>query len=430
MILCLALAAFTTTTTTTPAPFADGDRVVWFGDSITAQHTYTRYVEEYVKLRHPELSVVFINAGIGGQTAWEGLARFDNDLLVHKPSVVFVNFGMNDASYPPETNESAWERNMATLFDNLAKAGVKRAIWLDTSPLDADGLSVAHKNARRALRLQEMVAHAKAEGKKRNMTVVPFHESLTAAMASWKAAGHLDRLMADRIHPGPQAYAVLAAAVLRAVGADMSAPTVAGTFNGKEGAIHIAGTAVPFDGTRPVTLDLKSAPAPLPMVVDKKEAEDLGNRDVINLRKLMLRIDGLPGAHKYRVLAGDRDVGVFTAKALALGVDLMAQEKPREFLTSPGDVRPDLSATCDATSGNPWLNDHYCLFDLLYEKDQLRILMRHEKTRHLPDFVPDKLEQFKAFQRGWVELVDKEIDARARMLRTKPHPVTIIPERP
>ena len=72
----LALAALTT------APFADGDRVVWFGDSITAQHTYTRWVEEFVKLRHPELSVVFVNAGIGGQSALDGLARFDNDLLV------------------------------------------------------------------------------------------------------------------------------------------------------------------------------------------------------------------------------------------------------------------------------------------------------------------------------------------------------------
>lgn len=420
MILALALAALTS------APFADGDRVVWFGDSITAQHTYTRYVEEYVKLRHPELDVAFVNAGIGGQTAWDGLARFENDLLVHKPSVVFINFGMNDASYPPDTNEVAWEKNMGTLFDGLSKAGVKRVVWLDPSPLDGDGLAAAHKNAKRALRLVEMAEYAKTEGKRRNLIVVPFNESLAAAMTSWKAAGHMDRLMADRIHPGPQAYAVLAAAVLRAIGADMSAPTVTGSF--KDGMLVVGGKSIVWDGaTSSVSIDLAGAPAPLPMLVDPKEAQDLGNRDVINLRKLVLRIDGLAADRKFRVLSGDVDVGVFTAKQLVNGIDLMGNAKAREFLSVPADLKVEL-AECNATTGNPWLNDHYCLFDLLYEKDQLRILMRHERTRHLPDFVPDKLEQFKAFQRGWVEAVDKDIDARARALRLKPHTVALLPQ--
>jgi lysophospholipase L1-like esterase len=421
VILALALAALTS------APFVDGDRVVWFGDSITAQHTYTRYVEEYVKLRHPELSVVFVNAGIGGQTAWDGIARFENDLLVHKPSVVFINFGMNDASYPPDTNEVAWEKNMATLFDSLSKAAVKRVVWIDPSPLDAEGLAPAHKNAKRALRLVEMADYAKNEGKKRGLTVVPFNESLTAAMTSWKAAGHFDRLMADRIHPGPQAYAVLAAAVLRSVGADMSAPTVTGTF--KDGMLVVGGKSVMWDGIKSVSLDVASAPAPLPMIVDAKEAQDLGNRDVINLRKLMMRIDGLPADKRFRILAGDVDVGVFTGKQLVAGVDLMGNAKAREYLSLPADApAAAIEAQCEETTGNPWLNDHYCLFDLLYMKDQLRILMRHERTRHLPDFVPDKLEQFKAFQRGWVEAVDKEIDARARAMRLKPHTVTLLPQ--
>ena len=42
------------------------DRVVFLGDSITAQKLYTRYVEDYYTAFHPEWKVSFVNAGVGG----------------------------------------------------------------------------------------------------------------------------------------------------------------------------------------------------------------------------------------------------------------------------------------------------------------------------------------------------------------------------
>jgi lysophospholipase L1-like esterase len=386
----------------------DGDRVVWFGDSITAQHTYTRLVEEYVKLRYSEQSITFINAGIGGHTAWDGLQRFDTDVAAEKPSVVLVNFGMNDAVFPPDTNGAAFEKNMGDIFDRLEKIGVRVAVWIDTSPLDADGLATNHKNAKREERIKELVEHARVEGKRRGLVVVPWHQAITDAMAAWKAAGHLDKLMADRIHPGPQAYAVMAAAVLRGLGYDVTAPT----------------SVVPWDGARELSIDLVGAPAPLPMGLSRKEADDLAAKDVANLKQLMLRVEKLPVDRSYGVAVGDLELGVFSAKDLARGVDLMGSAEPR--LPLPLTVRPDLS-TCTASTGNPWLNDFYCLFDLLYEKDQLRILMRNEKVRHLPDFIPGRLEQYLAFQQVWVAAVDVEIGMRARALRVRPHRVTLVP---
>lgn len=388
----------------------DGDRVVWLGDSITAQHTYTRFVEEYLRLRFPEQNITFINAGIGGHTAWDALQRFDTDVAAAKPTVVFVNFGMNDAAYPAGSDGAQFERNMAELFDRLAKIGVRLAVWIDTSPVDTQGLAANHKNARREERIRQLVEHARVAGKRRGLVVVPWHQALTEAMDSWKAAGHVDRLMADRIHPGPEAYAVLAAALLRSLGYEVGAP----------------GAVVRWDGEQPLTVDLSSAPAPVPLVVDRKQAEDLGAKDVVNLRRLVLKVEGLPADRRYRVSAGDALVGVVSAKDLARGVDLMGSAEPRP--PPPPGPRPDLS-TCTATTGNPWLNDHYCLFDLLYEKDQLRIAMRHEKTRHLPDFVPARLDELLALQRRWIEEVDADIGVRARALRARPHPVTLVPER-
>jgi len=41
----------------------DGDTVVFYGDSITAQHFYTRFVEDFVLTRYPALHMHFVNAG-------------------------------------------------------------------------------------------------------------------------------------------------------------------------------------------------------------------------------------------------------------------------------------------------------------------------------------------------------------------------------
>jgi hypothetical protein len=45
-----------------------GDRVVFFGDSITQQRLYTSYVQQFVLSRYPERRIVFINSGWGGDT--------------------------------------------------------------------------------------------------------------------------------------------------------------------------------------------------------------------------------------------------------------------------------------------------------------------------------------------------------------------------
>src|SRR5690348_17702461 len=44
----------------------DGDRVVFYGDSITDQRLYTAFVETYVVTRFPRLKVSFVHSGWGG----------------------------------------------------------------------------------------------------------------------------------------------------------------------------------------------------------------------------------------------------------------------------------------------------------------------------------------------------------------------------
>ena len=91
-----------------PAPFAlrDGDRVVFYGDSITQDGAYARFVEEYVRTRFPRWDIRFYNAGVGGDTVRGGGAgpidvRLERDVIAHKPTVVTIMLGMNDGGYKP-----------------------------------------------------------------------------------------------------------------------------------------------------------------------------------------------------------------------------------------------------------------------------------------------------------------------------------------
>src|SRR4051794_12992006 len=50
----------------------DGDRVVFYGDSITDQRLYTTFVETYVVTRFPKLNVSFVHSGWGGDRVTGG----------------------------------------------------------------------------------------------------------------------------------------------------------------------------------------------------------------------------------------------------------------------------------------------------------------------------------------------------------------------
>ena len=70
--------------------------VVAFGDSITLakrqepEARWAALVETDLRQRAGESTVRVVNAGVGGNTSREGLARIDADVLAHAPDLVPV----------------------------------------------------------------------------------------------------------------------------------------------------------------------------------------------------------------------------------------------------------------------------------------------------------------------------------------------------
>ncbi len=121
-----------------------GDRVCFYGDSITDQRFYCAEIETYVHTRFPKLHVRFIDSGVGGDSVRGGWAgpinlRLKRDVFAFKPNVVTIMLGMNDGAYKPFNEKifniykSGYEHIIRELKRHLP--GV-RIVLLGTTPYD------------------------------------------------------------------------------------------------------------------------------------------------------------------------------------------------------------------------------------------------------------------------------------------------------
>lgn len=119
--------------------------LVAFGDSTTAPRGKT---EVYATLLASELSfeggdVKVVNSGIGGNTTSNAKARFEKDVLAHKPDVVIIQFGINDSAVdvwkkPPATGPrvplDTYRANLTEMVHTLKKNGA-RVVLMTSNPI-------------------------------------------------------------------------------------------------------------------------------------------------------------------------------------------------------------------------------------------------------------------------------------------------------
>jgi lysophospholipase L1-like esterase len=82
------------------------DRILCFGDSVTAStgcaegQSWPSLVHQHLEANSSQRWKVF-NLGVPGNTTWQALDRFTEDIQPLLPGYVLVQFGLNDASIPP-----------------------------------------------------------------------------------------------------------------------------------------------------------------------------------------------------------------------------------------------------------------------------------------------------------------------------------------
>ncbi len=349
----LALVGFATRVLATDFFIHDGDRVVFLGDSITQQKLYTTYIEAYALTRHPEWRLTFRNVGWGGDTAWLrqrahpdekqlfaadaatqqsmvdksvgfGLSR---DVLPLKPTVVTVDFAMNDHAYQAFREDifRAYIRSQ-TQIDKVLKSNEVRVAFLTTQPIEEKRVDPDKDVKNQSLRkfsdgLKEMAA-------KEDASFVDQFDPYMAIMLR-EHATKPDVLIGggDAVHPGPIGHTIMAWAILKGLGATAlvsraEISTAAKSVVAEE-ACHIQNLKI-ADGI--VSFDrLDEA---LPMPIDPPAAAALKLAPILDdLNRYEFQITSLP-AGTYEMSIDGELVGTTSAEVLGRGWNLAAEAGP------------------------------------------------------------------------------------------------------
>lgn len=75
---------------------------------VNTLEAYPMLVLKKIKARYPFAVVNVIVTGIGGEDSVQGENRFEEDVLTHKPDILFIDYGLNDRRLKLEESYVAW----------------------------------------------------------------------------------------------------------------------------------------------------------------------------------------------------------------------------------------------------------------------------------------------------------------------------------
>jgi lysophospholipase L1-like esterase len=316
----------------------DGDRVVFYGDSITQDGQYAQAVEMYVATRFPGWSVTFQNSGVGGDRVsggWAGAidARLDRDVIAHKPTVVTILLGMNDGSYKAfdQALFDAYATGYRHIVTRLKEAlpGVRLTL-LQPSPYD-DVTRPPGPDAYNGV-LKKYGAFVQELAKEQGAAVVDLNAPLVTGLekVSKTNPALARQIVPDRVHPSAAGHFVMAGALLRA----WNAPAVVSRVELEATSTNLRlvraeNTEVTRLAVKGPYLEWTQTDAALPLPISFKDAgvelAELAGAGLEALDQQVLKITGL-FAGRYEVLIDGVSVGRFSHAELGLGVNFAKED--------------------------------------------------------------------------------------------------------
>ncbi|PQV63329.1 Lysophospholipase L1 [Abditibacterium utsteinense] len=319
------------------------DRVVFYGDSITDQRLYTTFVETYALTRFPKMPLSFVHSGWGGDRVTGGGGgpidrRLQRDVLAYHPDVVTLMLGMNDGSYRSFDQGifNTYSAGINHIIDTVQQGapGV-RITLIEPSPFDDVTRAPNFEGGYNAV-LQRFGTFLKDTANQKNLGVAdlnaPVMAMLTRANATDK--GVAQKILPDRIHPGPGGHLIMAEALLKAWGAPSLVSDVAIDAKSKK-VVRAQNTQVSGlqSSKTPAgaTLSWTQNDAALPFPLDTSDAAvDLAVKSsdfVEALNREPLQVTGL-AAPRYTLSIDGEEIGDFSRQELAQGINLALLPTP------------------------------------------------------------------------------------------------------
>ena len=320
-----------------PFQLHDGDRVVFYGDSITAQRLYTADVEEFLLTRYPGLDVEFFNAGVPGDTVYGGYAgdtatRLKRDVSPYNPTVVTIMLGMNDPGYVAfdEHIFEVYKSGYKSLVDQLtASSPAARLTLIVPTPYDEITHGTEFPGLQATVeRFGEFVAEY---GRQMNRPVANFYAPLVDVLRRAKLdnASLASIIIPDRIHPGDMGHWVMAETLMQRWGAsnivsrvtlDAASSVAPVSENAEVSSVHRTNSGLAW------TCLEHALPLPIPtnepMAQFAFRIANLGSMD-----EELLQVHGLP-AQSYDLRIDGKSIAKLRRADLEKGINLAALPTP------------------------------------------------------------------------------------------------------
>lgn len=377
----------------------NGDRITFYGDSITAQRFYTRDVQDFIATRYPTLAVEFHNAGVPGDKVSGGYAgdaaiRVSRDVKPWNPNVITVMLGMNDGDYmkPDQKVFADYQAGYEQLLSMLRAAAPKAKITLlENTPYD----EVTH-GTEFAGYMETTTQNARATpalGEREHLPVVDTYSPMVDLLKRARTAdpSYASLLVTDRIHPAEPSHWVIAAALVKAWRVDpvVSEVTISTGSHAVTESKRTTVSALVVNGNE-LSWDQMDEALPLPFNFDNELMNFvLSVSDLWACDQEILRVSDLqPGTYALRIDA--MKIGSFSAAQLARGINLATMKTPmwqqaREYDSELGQrsslEQADLLLTAsthvaDRAEGSRILREGEAEFEQ-HAREQLHIVKHH-----------------------------------------------------
>jgi len=349
----LALTCFAAPKALVASPFADGDRVVCWGDSITHGGYYVQMLTDFYLTRHPDRNVRIYNAGVSGDNAGDALSRFEDDVLRRSPTVVTLMFGMNDSwregLYHPSLLTNAahcaalpekeracyatYVTNMTRLVERVQKdLPQARMMFLTPTPYDETAIPTATRKTPAlkgtAAALRRFAAFGRATAAKTGGEVVDWNASVQALVDKEQAKNpDFSFVRADRVHPDEPGHLFMVYEFLKTQGATNAVSDVA--ISATDGRVIRAANAAVSDFEKTAegcAFTVLEKALPYPILENAKSAlawapiQETLNRETLS-------VTGLKAGGRHSLFIDGERVGGWTAEEFAKGIDLGGNAK-------------------------------------------------------------------------------------------------------
>ncbi len=320
----------------------DGDKVTFYGDSITEQRQYTADVEEFVLTRFPAWKVSFHNAGVGGDKVSGGAAgpvdlRLRRDVFDAHPDVVTVMLGMNDMYYRADdpgiasTYEDGYRHIVESLQKNLGRS---RITLIAPSPYDDVTREPAASGGLNQV-LIKYSAFVTSLSRERHTQIADFNTPVTIFLQTLNQQSPTlaTQLIPDRVHPQQAGHWLMAEALLKTWHAPALVSSVTIDAVSKVAGAEARNTVVTDlrrtrTGLTWTQLD-HALPLPLPPAeLDPVLAATVKLSDLVTaLDQQTLAFHGL-AVGNYDLLIDDRKIATFSSDDLTGGINLATLPTP------------------------------------------------------------------------------------------------------